>query len=108
MATLEAEKQQLLVEIGSLRRQILEGDALLKEAQRRLSDAEPILREAEKFSGFNKIMDKDSRVVAIGRFLFSLLSIIIKHTANKCLLAVCDAIFGLAIFCAPVTKTVLG
>ncbi len=65
MATLEAEKQQLLVEIGSLRRQILEGDALLKEAQRRLSDAEPILREAEKFSGFNKIMDKDSRVVAI-------------------------------------------
>jgi hypothetical protein len=41
----EAEKQWLLVEIGSLRHQMSEEDALLREAQSQLSDAEPILSE---------------------------------------------------------------
>lgn len=58
VALLEAEKH--CFEIHHLRRQMSEEDALLRDAQSRLSDAEPFLREAENYGGLNKITDKDS------------------------------------------------
>jgi hypothetical protein len=108
VAFLQAEKQRLSAEVDSLNQQIEKDQSLIRDVQSRLSDAEPILREAENFGGLTKIIDKDSRANAIGRFLLSLLAIIMKRTHPITRLrAVCDAIFGLAIFGVAVTKTVL-
>jgi hypothetical protein len=69
----------------------------------------PILKEAEIFRGLKQISrGKEDQLHAIGKFLLSLLSIIMKCTHPiTCLRAVCDAVFGLAIFGIAVTKTVL-
>jgi hypothetical protein len=69
---------------------------------------DPILKEVEAVSGLQQISGKEDRLHAIGRFLLSLLSIIMRCTHPiTCLLAVCDAVFGLAIFGVTITKTVL-
>ncbi len=59
--------------------QIEEDKSFIRDVQIRLPDAEPILREAESFGGFTKIIDKDLQVHAIGRFLLSLLAIGFYH-----------------------------
>ncbi len=59
VALLQAEKDQLLVEVDRASHKRAEDESILREARQQLSDVEPILREAGNFGGLKRIMDRD-------------------------------------------------
>jgi hypothetical protein len=95
VAHLREEKEQLQAEIAAIEQRKADDEAMLINNQQQSSEVTPLLKEADKFGGFNKSNDKDGRVFAVGRSLLSLLGVIMKgsHPITR-MHAVCRALFG--------------
>jgi len=105
---LKENNKELLAEVRLLQRERDSLAADVQNSQEKISELDPILKEVEAIGGLQQISGKKDRLHAIGRFLLSLLSIIMKctHPITR-LRAVCDAVFGLAVCGVTIMKTVL-